>query len=99
MEHLSRFFDKSDIHIDLPSGAIPKDAPSVAVTVATALLSILIKKPIRQGIAMTGELTWRGRVLPVAGIKEKILAAYRLRFCHVAIKRILMNYPKRYVRI
>ena len=84
------FFDKSDIHMHIPAGSQPKDGPSAGVTMATALVSLISGRPVKKGVSMTGEITLRGQVMPVGGIKEKMLAAHR-----AGLKTIIL--PKRNV--
>jgi ATP-dependent Lon protease len=72
------FFDDRFVHLHVPAGATPKDGPSAGVTMATALLSMILNKPVRKHLAMTGELTLTGQVLPIGGVKEKIIAARRV---------------------
>lgn len=92
------YFDKTDIHIHVPAGAIPKDGPSAGITMATALYSAITNKKAIKGIAMTGEVTLRGRVLPIGGLKEKALAALRAGIKKVIIpdqnKKDLVEIPK-----
>ena len=95
------FFEKNDIHIHIPEGATPKDGPSAGITMTTALASAFTQRKVKPGIAMTGEITLRGKVLPVGGIKEKILAAKRAGISEIIIceenRRNIESIPEMYL--
>jgi ATP-dependent Lon protease len=95
-------FNEWNVHVHVPEGAVPKDGPSAGITIATSIASALTKRRVRKGVAMTGEITLRGKVLPVGGIKEKILAAKRAGITDILLcqdnERNIKDIPEMYVK-
>jgi ATP-dependent Lon protease len=96
-----RIFENYNLHIHVPEGAVPKDGPSAGITMATSITSALTQKKVRKELAMTGEITLRGKVLPVGGIREKILAAKRAGIKHIVLchdnKKDIDEIPENYL--
>jgi ATP-dependent Lon protease len=97
-----RIFDNWNIHIHVPEGATPKDGPSAGITIATSIASALTQRKVRKNVAMTGEITLRGKVLPVGGIKEKILAAKRAGITDIIMcqenEKDILEIPEMYLK-